>query len=147
MSLFKTGSGTGYANTLTFDSIGNLYVGTQGYGGATPVINKVTSDGTTTLFWSSGGYTGAYLNAVAYDPIGGDLYAAYGTSVLKIDALGSSTVFASNLTTGNISGLAIIPSSTAVPEPGTFLPAALLVMGALLRRRRPRSHRSVRATA
>ena len=147
VSLFKTGSGTGYANTLTFDSLGNLYVGTQGYGGATPVINKVTSDGTTTLFWSSGGYTGAYLNAVAYDPIGGDLYAAYGTSVLKIDALGSSTVFASNLTTGNISGLAIIPSSTAVPEPGTFLPAALLVMGALLRRRRPRSHRSVRATA
>ena len=36
---------------------------------------------------------------------------------------------------------------TAVPEPGTFLPAALLVMGALLRRRRPRSHRSSGAAA
>lgn len=39
------------------------------------------------------------------------------------------------------------PTSTAVPEPGTFLPAAALVMGALLRRRRSRSHRSGRATA
>ena len=38
-------------------------------------------------------------------------------------------------------------SSTAVPEPGTFIPAAVLVMGALLRRRRSRSHRSGRATA
>ena len=36
---------------------------------------------------------------------------------------------------------------TAVPEPGTLLPAALLVMGALLRRRRPRSHRSSGAAA
>ena len=36
---------------------------------------------------------------------------------------------------------------TAVPEPGTFLPAAALVMGALLRRRRPRSHRSSGAAA
>ena len=39
------------------------------------------------------------------------------------------------------------PTSTAVPEPGTFIPAAALVMGALLRRRRSRSHRSGRATA
>ena len=38
-------------------------------------------------------------------------------------------------------------ASVPVPEPSTFLPAALLVMGALLRRRRPRSHRSGRATA
>ena len=131
VSLFKSGSGTGYANTLTFDNLGNLYVGTQGYGGATPVINKVTSDGTTSLFWSSGGNTGAYLNAVAYDPIGGDLYAAYGQSVLKIDALGNSTVFGSNLTAGNISGLAILPEPSAL---------SLLAIGlgglAMLRRRR-----------
>jgi MYXO-CTERM domain-containing protein len=33
-------------------------------------------------------------------------------------------------------------SVSSVPEPGTFLPAALLVAGAWLRRRRPRSHRS-----
>ena len=38
-------------------------------------------------------------------------------------------------------------SSTAVPEPGTFIPAAVLVMGAILRRRRSRSHRGGRATA
>jgi uncharacterized protein (TIGR03382 family) len=39
------------------------------------------------------------------------------------------------------------PSSTAVPEPGAFIPAAVLVAGALLRRRRSRSHRSGRAMA
>ena len=121
---FKVGSGTGYANCLTFDKFGNLYLGVQGYGGATPAINKVSIDGTTSLFWSSGGYTGAYLNAVAYDPIGGDLYAAYGTSVLKIDNLGNSTIFASNLTAGNISGLAIIP------EPSLF--SLLFAGGAVL---------------
>ena len=38
-------------------------------------------------------------------------------------------------------------SATSVPEPGTFIPAAVLVMGAILRRRRSRSHRSGRATA
>ena len=38
-------------------------------------------------------------------------------------------------------------SATAVPEPGTFIPAAVLVAGAILRRRRSRSHRSGRATA
>jgi MYXO-CTERM domain-containing protein len=38
-------------------------------------------------------------------------------------------------------------ASTAVPEPGAFIPAAVLVAGALLRRRRSRSHRSGRATA
>jgi len=131
VSLFKSGSSTGRANTLTFDNLGNLYVGTQGYGGATPVINKVTSDGTTTLFWSAGGNTGAYLNAVVYDPIGGDLYAAYGTSILKIDALGNSTVFGSNITASNISGLAIVPEPSAL---------SLLAIGlgglAMMRRRR-----------
>ena len=39
------------------------------------------------------------------------------------------------------------PTSTAVPEPGTFIPAAMLVAGAFLRRRRSRSHRSGRAAA
>jgi uncharacterized protein (TIGR03382 family) len=38
-------------------------------------------------------------------------------------------------------------SGTAVPEPGTFIPAAALVAGALLRRRRSRSHRSGGAAA
>ena len=38
-------------------------------------------------------------------------------------------------------------ASTAVPEPGAFIPAAVLVAGALLRRRRSRSHRSGRAAA
>jgi uncharacterized protein (TIGR03382 family) len=39
------------------------------------------------------------------------------------------------------------PTSTPVPEPGTFLPAALLVAGALLRRRRGRASRSGGAVA
>ena len=53
--------------------------------------------------------------------------------------------------TGSTSGLGTLnvsaASSTAVPEPGTFIPAAVLVAGALLRRRRSRSHQSGRATA
>ena len=36
---------------------------------------------------------------------------------------------------------------SSVPEPGTFLPAALIVAGAWLRRRRPRSHRGSGAAA
>jgi hypothetical protein len=36
---------------------------------------------------------------------------------------------------------------SSVPEPSTFLPAALLVIGAILRRRRGRVHRSGRAAA
>ena len=38
-------------------------------------------------------------------------------------------------------------SVSSVPEPGTFLPAALIVAGAWLRRRRPRSRRSSGAAA
>ena len=38
-------------------------------------------------------------------------------------------------------------SASSVPEPGTFFPAALLVAGVFLRRRRPRSHRRSGATA
>ena len=41
----------------------------------------------------------------------------------------------------------VLQNVASVPEPGTFIPAAVLVAGALLRRRRPRSHRSGRATA
>jgi hypothetical protein len=38
-------------------------------------------------------------------------------------------------------------TAAAVPEPGAFLPAAALVMGAFLRRRRGRARRSGRAAA
>ena len=41
----------------------------------------------------------------------------------------------------------LVTSVSSVPEPGTFLPAALLVAGAWLRRRRPRSLRSNGAAA
>lgn len=52
-------------------------------------------------------------------------------------------------THGSMTGKITVASSaaSAVPEPGTLLPAAALVMGALLRRRRGRAHRSGRATA
>ncbi len=43
--------------------------------------------------------------------------------------------------------VASVVASVPVPEPGTFLPAAVLVMGALLRRRRGRARRSGRAAA
>jgi sulfatase modifying factor 1 len=43
--------------------------------------------------------------------------------------------------------VASVVASVPVPEPGTFIPAAALVMGALLRRRRGRASRSGRAAA
>ncbi len=46
-----------------------------------------------------------------------------------------------------VTNFSLTSSATAVPEPGTFLPAAAMVMGALLRRRRGRAHRSGRAAA
>ncbi len=61
----------------------------------------------------------AYLN--------GDGYENGGTGFREFQVLGSQV--------------------SSVPEPGTFLPAALLVAGAWLRRRRPRSRRSSGAAA
>ncbi len=61
----------------------------------------------------------AYLN--------GDGYESGGTAFREFQVLGTSV--------------------SSVPEPGTFLPAALIVAGAWLRRRRTRSHRSSGAAA
>ena len=57
----------------------------------------------------------------------GDGYESGGTAFREFQVLGTSV--------------------SSVPEPGTFLPAALLVAGAWLRRRRPRSRRSSGAAA
>ncbi len=72
-----------------------------------------------------------------------------GPSGFDVNTFGTSSgnLVATSSTVGAGGTFQISASSTAVPEPGTFLPAAALVMGALLRRRRPRSHRSGRATA
>jgi uncharacterized protein (TIGR03382 family) len=59
----------------------------------------------------------------------------------------AATTLDNNFTPSSTSYPEFGAASTAVPEPGTFIPAAVLVAGALLRRRRTRSHRSGRATA
>jgi len=46
-----------------------------------------------------------------------------------------------------VTNFSLTSTSTAVPEPGTFLPAAALVAGAFLRRRRGQAHRSGGAAA
>jgi hypothetical protein len=105
----QNGYGTGNASSLAFDSAGNIYVATQGYGGAIPKLTKIGTNGSSSTFWSAGSNTsGSYLNNVVVDKDTGDIYVSYGTSILKIDATGRSSVFASNLTSGNISGLAVI---------------------------------------
>jgi autotransporter-associated beta strand protein len=60
---------------------------------------------------------------------------------------GSGTGLYSETTTFTSGGELVPGGSVAVPEPGTLLPAAALVMGAFLRRRRSRSSRSGRAAA
>ncbi|NDB95354.1 MAG: DUF5011 domain-containing protein [Verrucomicrobia bacterium] len=118
----QNGNGTGKASSLAFDSSGNMYVATQGYGGAVPKITKIGTNGSSSTFWSAGSNTnGSYLNNVVVDQDTGDVYASYGTSILKIDSTGNSSVFASNLTSGNISGLAIIADKS---------PAVITLFGA-----------------
>lgn len=72
----------------------------------------------------------------------------YGWVNLTMSSTGSSATLTLNSAAINTTpGESILAGQTAVPEPSTFIPAAVLVAGALLRRRRPRSHRSGRATA
>jgi len=131
VTTFKDVGGTGNANSILFDSFGNFYYATQGYGNATPTISKVSVDGSISLFWTAGSYEGSYLGQIVFDQSQNEFYAAYGTSILKIDSSGNSSVYASNVTTGGISGLAILPEPSAL---------SLLAIGfgglAILRRRR-----------
>jgi hypothetical protein len=70
----------------------------------------------------------------------------YGWVNLTFSGSGASATFTLNSaainTTAGESILAGQTTATAVPEPGTLLPAAALVAGALLRRRRGRASRS-----
>ena len=86
--------------------------------------------------------TTGYAQAVG--AINGSTYSVTLTRVVFDNA---STTLPNNFSLSSTSYPEFVASSTAVPEPGTFIPAAVLVMGALLRRRRSRSHRSGRATA
>jgi hypothetical protein len=114
VSTFKNIGGTGNANSILFDNSGNFYFSTQGYGGAIPSISKVNSGGETSLFWDAGSNDGSYLGQIVYDQNQNEFYAAYGTSILKIDSSGNSSVYAANVTTGGISGLAILPEPSAL---------------------------------
>jgi len=114
VTTFKNVGGTGNANSILFDAFGNFYYSTQGYGNSTPTISKVTTDGSTSLFWTAGSYGGSYLGQIVYDQSQNEFYAAYGTSILKIDSSGNSSVYARNVTTGGISGLAILPEPSAL---------------------------------
>ena len=86
--------------------------------------------------------TTGYAQAVG--AINGSTYSVTLTRVVFDNA---STTLPNNFSLSSTSYPEFVASSTAVPEPGTFIPAAVLVAGAILRRRRSRSHRSGRATA
>lgn len=141
VSTFRNVGGTGNANSILFDTADNFYFTTQGYGNATPTITKVAPNGSTSLFWSAGSYTGSYLGQVVFDPTQNEFYAAYGNSILRIDASGNASVYASNVTSGTISGLAIlaatVPDRSATPILVLGL-GGLCVRGWLHRRRAAR---------
>jgi hypothetical protein len=92
---------------------------------------------------NGGALTTGYAQGVGFGDRPNNVYTATLTRVVFDDA---STVAPTNFD-ANTNYPEFGASSTAVPEPGAFIPAAALVMGALLQRRRSRSHRGSRATA
>lgn len=138
VSVFRSVGGTGNASSILFDTSGNFYFTTQGYGNATPTITKVAPNGSTSLFWTAGSYSGSYLGQLVFDPTQNEFYAAYGTSILRIDSGGNAVVHASNVTSGTISGLAILAATVPDRSASPILALGLGVMigGAWLHRRR-----------
>jgi MYXO-CTERM domain-containing protein len=97
-------------------------------------------------------YQGDILNSTSSTTTGGGVdYDSYSFSFIADSTLTTLSFQdisdASYRMDSHLDNVQIQPASNPVPEPGTFFPAALLVVGALLWRRRPRSHRSVRAKA
>ena len=93
---------------------------------------------------NGGNLTTGYAQGVGVADATNNVYTVTLTRVVFND---DGTPFANNFSLSPDSYPEFSATSTAVPEPGTFIPAAVLVAGALLRRRRSRSHRSGRATA
>jgi hypothetical protein len=131
VSTFRNVGGTGNASSILFDTSENFYFTTQGYGNTTPTITKVAPNASTSLFWTAGSYNGSYLGQVVFDRTQNEFYAAYGTSILRIDSTGNASVYASNVTSGGISGLAILEAT--VPD-RSVSPILALGIGALLGR-------------
>jgi uncharacterized protein (TIGR03382 family) len=109
----------------------------------TPIINSGTPTGAGT--WSTTTYNAAYTSSIALGAAADNASSILVRVQATVDSVNSTGVYQAggNARIDNV----IITGSTAVPEPGTFIPAAVLVAGALLRRRRSRSHQSGRATA
>jgi uncharacterized protein (TIGR03382 family) len=109
----------------------------------TPIINSATPTGAGT--WSTTTYNAAYTSSIALGAAADNASSILVRVQATVDSVNSTGVYQAggNARIDNV----IITGSTAVPEPGTFIPAAVLVAGALLRRRRSRSHQSGRATA
>ena len=92
---------------------------------------------------NGGNPTTGYVQGVGVADSNNNVFSVTLTRVVFDNASTTAPTF-----TGSETGITEFgASSTAVPEPGTFIPAAVLVAGAILRRRRSRSHRSGRATA
>jgi hypothetical protein len=139
-------------NVINLGDRNSIYTG-DGFTSTGPVVQgtAISSDLTYNGNGSSALPTSAYYGfkygtGLATSPLfhyGWVNLTASGSSPNKILTLNSAAI---NTTAGE-SILAGQTTATAVPEPGTFFPSALLVMGALLRRRRGRAHRSGRAAA
>lgn len=87
--------------------------------------------------------TSSSTGSVDYDPYSFPFIADSTLTTLSFQDISG----ASEYMDAYLDNVQILPSSNPVPEPSTFLPAALLVMGAFLRRRRGRARRSGGAAA
>ena len=149
-TVLTIGNNNGYSLRIDYQSTGVISLGDRNstYTGdgftatgsvvqGTAISSDLTYSGNFTSALPTSAYYGfKYGTGVADSPVfyyGWANLTASGSSPNKILTLNSAAI---NTTAGE-SILAGQTTATAVPEPGTFLPAALLVMGAFLRRRRP----------
>jgi uncharacterized protein (TIGR03382 family) len=142
--LTSTSSGVDFViNTSPFNSsitpAWEIQDGTGGFGGYEP---SFTGDAPT--FFSDTRINSGSVTKAIVSIIGDGNSTTILTRVVFNDA---GTTFPSNFNLSSDPYSEWSATSTAVPEPGTFIPAAVLVAGALLRRRRSRSHRTGRATS
>lgn len=140
-----------FSNLVGTTTVAHIHADTAVAGtGTAGVASGLTS-------WTTGLQSGTYTNTInmlssasyssAYLAAHGGTAASAETDLLAAMASGKAylNLHSTTYPGGEIRGF--ITTSVPVPEPGTFLPAAALVAGALLRRRRGRGHRSGGAVA
>jgi hypothetical protein len=137
-------SGTAYVNATAYNSNGSGGSNSAAANTSFSVVQSPTYIDNTFI----GANAGVTYNAVLWSALSGN-----SSYLVKLDKGATNRIaYYANLASGTLTtntDLVVTYNYTAaaVPEPGAFLPAAALVMGAFLRRRRGRARRSGRAAA